>query len=227
MMTCFLSRFLTLGRCGMHVLQRRLGHLNHCTLALAALDLVCIVCMLHYQLLRHGRDLFFWCEELDQRRVEYLLSGIVLITTMSVLGSCVDAIISALVQRKMSRCDWPRQYFEERYRRFVFMRLVRQLEQALKVQAQQSETGSRVMTSLENLCEAQRLIREAIDEFRTAVRILLWPNRSDLLADPFVLFHISESQLSDLALEGYKLNDVKGQDMLNASLSHLLNPPWY
>ncbi|XP_016985204.1 uncharacterized protein LOC108048815 [Drosophila rhopaloa] len=228
MMTCFLSRFLGLGRCGLHVLQRWLIHLNHCTLALATLDLVCIVCLLHYQLVRHGRDLFFWREELSQRLVEYVLSGIVLMATVSVLGSCVDAtIFSALVRRQMSRYDMPRQHFEERYRRFVFMRLVRHLEKALKVQAKHSEMGDKMMTPLENLSEAQELIREAIDEFRTAVRVLLWPNRSDLLAEAFVLFHISESQLSELALQGYKLNDVEGPDMANARLSHMLNPPWY
>jgi len=59
------------------------------------------------------------------------------------------------------------------------------------------------------------------------VRILLWPNRSDLLAEAFVLFHISESQLSDLALEGYKLHDVEREDISNARLSLMLNPPWY
>ncbi|XP_016999794.2 uncharacterized protein [Drosophila takahashii] len=219
MMTCILSRCL-------RVLHRRLGHFNHCTLALATLDLVCIVCLLHYQLVQHGRDLFFWREELDQRLVEYLLSGIVLMASVSVLGSCVDGfIISALVRREMSRYDLPRQHFEERYRRFVFMRLVRQLELALKEQTKQSELGQ--MMPLANLSEAHQLIREAIDEFRTAVRILLWPNRSDLLAEAFVLFHISESQLTDLALQGYKLNDVEGVDMSNARLSLMLNPPWY
>ncbi|EDW94789.1 uncharacterized protein LOC6534399 [Drosophila yakuba] len=228
MMTCFLSRVLSLGRCGLQVFQRRMGHFNHCTLALATVDLVCIVCLLHYQLARHGRDLFFWCEELNQRLVEYMLSAIVLMASVSVLGSCVDGFIfSALVQRKMSQCDMPRQFFEDRYRRFVFMRLVRQLEQALKVQAKQSELGDRMMTPLANLSEAQQLITEAIDEFRTAVRILLWPNRSDLLAEAFVLFHISESQLSDLTLQGYKLNDVDGDDMSNSRLSHMLNPLWY
>ncbi|XP_016966266.1 uncharacterized protein LOC108035243 [Drosophila biarmipes] len=228
MMTCFLSRFLGLGRCGLQVLHRRLGHFNHCTLALATLDLVCIVCLLHYQLVQHGRDLFFWCEELNQRLVEYLLSGIVLMATVSVLGSCVDGLIfSALVRREMSRYDMPRQYFEDRYRRFVFMRLVRQLEEALKVQAKQSEMGQSTMMPLGNMSESQQLIRQAIDEFRTAVRILLWPNRSDLLAEAFVLFHISESQLSDLALQGYKLNDVEGEDISNARLTLMLNPPWY
>jgi len=148
--------------------------------------------------------------------------------TVSVLGSCVDGLIfSALVRREMSRFDMPRQYFEERYRRFVFMRLVRQLEQALKVQAKQSELGQRIMMPHANLSESQQLIRQAIDEFRTAVRILLWPNRSDLLAEAFVLFHISESQLSDLALEGYKLHDVEREDISNARLSLMLNPPWY
>lgn len=121
----------------------------------------------------------------------------------------------------------PRQYFEDRYRRFVFMRLVRQLEQALKVQAKQSELGERMMTPLANLFEAQQLIKEAIDEFRTAVRVLLWPNRSDVLAEAFVLFHISESQLSDLTLQGYRLNDVEGEDMSNSRLSQMLNPLWY
>ncbi|XP_017128329.1 uncharacterized protein LOC108146736 [Drosophila elegans] len=228
MMPCFLSRLLGLGRCGLQVLHRWLVHLNHCTLALATLDLVCIVSLLHYQLVRHGRDLFFWCEELNQRLVEYLLSGIVLIASVSVLGSCVDGIIfSALVRRQMSRHDMPRPYFEERYRRFVFMRLVRNLEDALKVQAKHSEMGDKMMTPPENLSEAQQLIREAIDEFRTAVRVLLWPNRSDLLAEAFVLFHISESQLSELELHGYKLNDVELPDITNARLSHMLNPLWY
>ncbi|XP_017080491.1 uncharacterized protein LOC108114191 [Drosophila eugracilis] len=228
MMTCVLIRFLNLGRCGLQVLNRRLGNFNHCTLALATLNLVCILCLLHYQLVRHGRDLYFWCEELDKRLMEYILSGIVLMATVSVLGSCVDGFIfSTLIRRKMSQYDMPRQHFEERYRRFVFIRLVRKLEQALKVQTKLSELGQRIVMPNTNLSEAQQLIRGAIDEFRTAVRILLWPNRSDLLAEAFVLFHISESQLSDLALEGYKLNDVKGEDMSNARLSHMLNPPWY
>ncbi|XP_020815930.1 uncharacterized protein LOC110189983 [Drosophila serrata] len=205
-----------------------LSQLNHYTLALATVDLICIVCLLHCKLVWHGSDLFFWCEELNRRLVEYVLSAIVLIATVHVVGSCVDAIIiSALVHREMNRHNMPRQHFEERYRRFVFMRLVGRLEQALKVQqTKQSEEGLN-MVPLANLSEAQQLIRGAIDEFRTAVRVLLWPNRSDLQAEAFVIYHISEDQLAQLVDQGYSLGDVNVQDMVNARLSHLLNPPCY
>ncbi|XP_017087657.2 uncharacterized protein [Drosophila bipectinata] len=226
-MTCFLSRMLGVGRCARQALNRWLCHLDHCLLALATLDLLCVVCLLHYQLVWHGRDLFYWCDELDRRFVEYLLSAIVLMGSVSVLGSCVDAVLfSALIRRQMSRYNLPRQHFEERYRRFVFLRLVKQLEQALKVQAQQ-ETKDKELEPFEHLSMAQKLIREAIDEFRTSVRILLWPNRSDLQAEPFVLFHISDSQLVELSGLGYRLGDVEGQDVVNTRLSNLLNPPWY
>ncbi|XP_017028138.1 uncharacterized protein [Drosophila kikkawai] len=220
-MTCFLRHLA--GR--LEALIGWLSQLNHYTLALATVDLVCVVCLLHYNLVCHGRDMFFWCEELNKRFVEYLLSAIVLIATVHVMGSCVDAvIISALVHREMSRHNMPRQHFEERYRRFVFMRLVGRLEQALKVQ---QTNGSEEGLEMVPLAEAQQLIRGAIDEFRTAVRVLLWPNRSDLQAEAFVIFHISEDQLEQLADQGYSLGDVDARDIVNARLSHLLNPPCY
>lgn len=229
-MTCFVSRMLGVGRCARQALNRWLGHLDHCLLALVTLDLLCVVCLMHYQLARHGRDLFYWRDELDRRLVDYLLSGIVLIGSVSVLGSCVDAILfSALIRRQMSRYNLPRQHFEERYRRFVFLRLVKQLEQALKVQAQQEKNDTEgvglKLQPFEHLSMAQQLIREAIDEFRTSVRVLLWPNRSDLQAEPFVLFHISEAQLVELSSLGYRLGDVEGHDVVNTRLSNLLNPP--
>lgn len=158
-MTCFLRHLLGVAT-RLEALFRWLSQLNHFTVALATLDLICVVCLLHYKLVWHGSDLLFWREELNLRLVEYVLSAIVLIATVHVLGSCVDAvIISALVQREMNRHNMPRQHFEERYRRFVFMRLVARLEQALKVQQKKQSEEGLEMVPLANLSQAQQLIR--------------------------------------------------------------------
>ncbi|XP_033237545.1 uncharacterized protein Zcchc7 isoform X6 [Drosophila pseudoobscura] len=221
----YLRSLLALGSTTLRILFEWLGLLNPVTLVLATLNLLCLVVWLDYHFRQYGCDLLFWQKELSQFPHEYILTGILMTAATYVLVSVVDVVVfTALLRRNLREFNKPLLHYEERYRRFVLIRLVRQLEHALVMQTL-SANASHV--AVKNMCEAQRMIKEAINMFRTSVKVLLWPNRSDLHEDPFILYHINEGQLEELNAHGYCLGDVDSLDLGNQYLKYLLNPFWY
>ncbi|XP_022215536.1 uncharacterized protein LOC111069683 [Drosophila obscura] len=221
----YLNKLLSLGSTILQILYEWLGLLNPGCLALATLNMLYLAVWLDYHFRQYGCDLLYWREELSQCPTEYLLTWILLTASIHVLGSVVDVIVfSALLRRNMREFNKPLLHYEERYRRFVLIRLVRQLEHALVVRSL-SAHGSQVV--LKNMSDAKSLINEAVNLFRTSAKILLWPNRSDMHVDPFILYHINEGELEELNAHGYCLGDVAAQDLENENFNYLLNPFWY
>ncbi|XP_068157021.1 uncharacterized protein [Drosophila tropicalis] len=183
------------------------------------LNFVTIFGIVHYQYSYNQQDLLYWRNDLTERPLEYMLSSLVLIITIHIVVSCLDStILTALVRRYVNRCNKPRLYYEEHYRRFIIMRLVQQLEIALTMQLTEGREDHH------HIMVAQELIKRAVNEFRASVRVLLWPNRSDLIMDPHILFHIDESQWTVLKSLGYSLGRVARRDLSNSSIRRMLNP---
>ncbi|EDW81376.1 uncharacterized protein Dwil_GK19175 [Drosophila willistoni] len=183
------------------------------------LNFVTIFGIVHYQYSYNQHDLLYWRNDLMERPLEYLLSSLVLIITIHIIVSCLDStILTTLVRRYVNRCNKPRLYYEEHYRRFIIMRLVQQLEIALTMQMTEGREDH------QHIMMAQELIKRAVNEFRASVRILLWPNRSELIMDPHILYHIDESQLAVLKSLGYSLSRVSRRDLSNSSIRRMLNP---
>ncbi|EDV97014.1 GH16595 [Drosophila grimshawi] len=196
------------------------------------LNLLVIIIWMDYCHVYYGYDLLFWLEEIGRKPVEYLLSATVLLMFLHVVTSCVTVtILSTLIGRNTNRINKPRAYLEERYRRFVVMRLVQQLENALQMQkryAAQTEHGQpKELTMLENLYTSHKQILQAVDDFRRSVAVLLWPNRADIQMDAYILYHIDEIQLEELKSQGYRLNVPHNTDIRNEHIKRLLNPPGY
>ncbi|XP_034656402.1 uncharacterized protein LOC117893772 [Drosophila subobscura] len=186
-------------------------------MALATLNMLFLVVWLDYHFRLYGCDLLYWRDELTHCPAEYLLMWILVTASIHVLGYVVDVAVC----RALLRHNKPQIHYEERYRRFVLLRLVQQLEHALVVRSL-SANGSQLL--LKNMYEAKRLINEAVNVFRSSVKVLLWPNRTDLHEDPLVLYHINEEELQELNACGYSLGDVTAQDVENENLNLLLNP---
>ncbi|KAL7733229.1 hypothetical protein ACLKA6_004736 [Drosophila palustris] len=187
----------------------QLSEVNHGFIVLLTLKLLCIVTLMDYYYLYYGHDLLYWLDEISQHPLEWIFSVIVLATTLHVLMSSVEVIIfESLIRRNTCRYNKPRQYFEERYRRFVIMRLVQQLENALQMQKRYTEQGQirQDMAMLEDLLLFHQQIHQAVNDFRSSVAVLLWPDRADLQMDAYVLYHIDEAQLDELLNQGYNLN---------------------
>ncbi|XP_017956364.1 uncharacterized protein LOC108651296 [Drosophila navojoa] len=212
------------------VLLDRISDINYYILVLFMLKLLCTIIYMDYYYVYYGYDLLYWLDGIERNPVAYIFSYIVLTVGVHVVMSCVEVtILSKLIRRNRSRYNKPRQYFEERYRRFVLMRLVHQLDKALKMQKRFSEQPNQTndMAILEDLFSAHRQIHQAVDDFRTAVAILLWPNRADLQMDAFILYHIDEGQLKDLKRHGYSLRRPEIKHIQNEYLRSLLNPLGY
>ncbi|XP_017861991.1 uncharacterized protein LOC116804308 [Drosophila mojavensis] len=212
------------------VLLNRISDINYYILVLFLLKLLCTIIYMDYCYVYYGYDLLYWLDGMSQNPIAYIFSYIVLTVGVHVVMSCVEVtILSRLIRRNRSRYNKPRQYFEERYRRFVLMRLVHQLEKALQMQKRFSEQSNQPhdMAILENLHLSHQQIHQAVNDFRTSVAILLWPNRADLQMDPFILYHIDEGQLSDLKRHGYSLRRPEMKDIRTENLRSLLNPPGY
>lgn len=212
------------------LLLNRLRDINYYILVLFMLKLLCTIIYMDYYYVYYGYDLLYWVDEMARNPVAYIFSYIVLTVSVHVVMSCVEVtILSRLIRRNRSRYNKPRQYFEERYRRFVLMRLVHQLENALKMQKRFSEQPNQPhdMAILEQLHSSHQQIYQAVNDFRTSVAILLWPNRADLQMDAFILYHIDEGQLTNLKRHGYSLRNPEMKDIRNENLRSLLNPPGY
>ncbi|XP_034480305.1 uncharacterized protein LOC117786257 [Drosophila innubila] len=208
----------------------RLSEVNHGFIVLLTLKLLCIVMLMDYYYLYYGHDLLYWLNEISQNPLEWILSVIVLATTLHVVMSCIEVtLFETLIRRNTSRYNKPRQYFEERYRRFVIMRLVQHLENALLMQkrytGQEQIRPDRKM--LEDLLLFHQQIHQAVNNFRSSVAVLLWPNRADLQMDAYVLYHIDEAQLEELLNQGYSLNIPDMSAICNEYFKRLLNPAGY
>ncbi|XP_064544393.1 uncharacterized protein LOC135432613 [Drosophila montana] len=212
-------------------LLSQLSDINYNIVVLIMLKLLCIVTLMDYYYVHYGYDLIYWLDEICREPVEYLLSGIVLAVAVHVVMSCVEVtILSTLIRRNTCRYNKPRQHFEERYRRFVVMRLVQQLENALQMQKRftgQGQQNEQEMAMLEDLHSSHQQIHQAVNDFRSSVAVLLWPNRADLQMDAFILYHIDEGQLDELQSQGYSLSQPDNRDIRNEHLKCLLNPPGY
>ncbi|XP_023164138.1 uncharacterized protein LOC111594884 [Drosophila hydei] len=214
-------------------LFNHISDINYNIIVLIMLKVLCTIILMDYYYVYYGYDLLYWLDEIGQNPVEYLFSGIVLTVAVHVVMSCVEVIIlSTLIRRNTCRYNKPRQHFEERYRRFVLMRLVQQLENALQIQKrcsgqQDQHNQQEDMTMLEDLHSSHQQIHLAVNAFRTSVAVLLWPNRADLQMDAFILYHIDEGQLTELKRHGYSLSQPDNRDIRNEHLKRLLNPPGY
>ncbi|XP_030572780.1 uncharacterized protein LOC115771296 [Drosophila novamexicana] len=212
-------------------LLSQISDINYNIVVLIMLKLLCIVTLMDYYYVHYGYDLIYWLDEIRREPVEYILSGIVLAVVVHVVMSCVEVtILSTLIRRNTCRYNKPRQYFEERYRRFVVMRLVQQLENALQMQKRftgQGRQNEQEMAMLEDLHSSHQQIHQAVNDFRSSVAVLLWPNRADLQMDAFILYHIDEGQLDELKSQGYSLSQPDNRDIRNEHLKCLLNPPGY
>lgn len=207
-----------------------LSEVNHGFIVLLTLKLLCIVSLMDYYYLNYGHDLLYWLAEISRYPIEWILSIVVLATTLHIVMSIVEVtLFESLIRRNTCRYNKPRQYFEERYRRFVIMRLVQQLENALQMQKRYAKKDQirQDITMLEDLLLFHRQIYQAVNDFRSSVAVLLWPNRADLQMDAYVLYHIDEAQLEELSKQGYNLNKLDSCAICNEYLKRLLNPPGY
>lgn len=199
--------------------------MNYDFIVLITLKMLCVLGIMDFYYVFYGLDLIYWINEIRHHPLEYFLTAIVLTTTLSVGLSCIElTLLATLTRRNACAFTKLRHDQEQHYRRFVFMRLVQQLENALQLQNRHSED---LGTMLEDMHIAHEKIDQAINDFRSAVSVLLWPNRSDLLMDAFVLYHVDQPQLDELKSQGYRLDQPDNNAIRNEHFKCLLNPPGY
>lgn len=203
--------------------------MNHDFIVLMTLKMLSILALMDYYYVFYGHDLIYWIDEIYRHPLEYVCSVVVLVTTISVGLSCIEVTLFAtLSRRNTSAFNKSRQEQEQRYRRFVFMRLVQQLENALQLQNRYSEQNKLDLTTrMKDMHIAHEKIDQAVSDFRSAASVLLWPNRTDLIMDACVLYHVDQPQLDELKNQGYSLDQPDKNVIRNEYLKCLLNPPGY
>ncbi|XP_060653330.1 uncharacterized protein LOC132789375 [Drosophila nasuta] len=211
----------------LHAIHQKLCEINHCFIIWLTLKVLGLVLFLDYYYVYYRHDLLYWIDEISQHLLAYILSCIVLVMMLKLLSSVQVITTEALFNRNTHCIMRPRKLYEERYRRFVLMRLVQQLETALQQRNTIPNDIPHDLAMVEDLHLFHQQIDQAVNDFRNAVSVLLWPNRADLQCDASVLYAIDKAQLDDLVAQGYSLNKPESIDISNEHIKQLLNPVGY